>query len=211
MIPTRIAYMAVGCACVVLVMRGRTQADMAYDDVGPAMHCVDSSTAVAFMAPPKREQEAGVAIQSAVYLKHVGDSDKPIFPIVIAIGPPSPANLERILGKDDGAEHATIITVSNEDFGKILSEFAKLLSQKIDVPKEPRFGTFQIVVEEGPSAQQRILPKDKTQIVREFSRTEMVDVLRILAKVEKESTQVNEVLKSTTASLKRRLGLEVAP
>lgn len=150
------------------------------------------------------------ALTSAVYLKHIGDSDKPILPVVISATKPSEPELKAVLGKND-SKHAILVSVTRDDLRRIMAELNKLLAPMKDEPKGHTYGTFCVTITETESDPQRILPEGTTRIQRTLRLKEILPVLVAIEKVERASRTRNERLRTVVASLKRRLSGEETP
>lgn len=129
----------------------------------------------------------------AIYIQHVGESDKPIFPVVISTSTPPMAELKRILGKDD-YRHAIPVYVSETDLNRITASVKSLLISQRSDSESTAFGTFRVtVVESAEELAQTLSP----------SR-----IAPVLSAIKMSSDTKNETLQKKISSIERRLGKE---
>jgi hypothetical protein len=85
------------------------------------------------------------AIFDAIYIQHIGESDKPIHPLVVGVTAPPEDELKLVLGNHQW-KHATIIIIPDSLFGNLAARVGGALG-KIEKDAEGRaYGTFKITI-----------------------------------------------------------------
>lgn len=156
---------------------------------------------------PKGEDP--VKYTSALYLKHIGESDKPILPIVFSSQKPKQSELDSVLGKDTW-KHATFVTIPAAHLQKMMARVHKLLGKVKDEDKGHAYGTFEITVTENLEGENRVL-QAVGRFTRVLSKNETQPVLSAVEEVNEAADEPVEDLTVAVNSLKRRLGMEVTP
>lgn len=129
---------------------------------------------------------------TTVYLQHIGDSGKPILPLLISSAPAPAGQSERVLGDVEALE-ATVVTVSELDLGKIVGSTKMLIGTTDEEPAAFPFGTFRVTVVEPEEESSAILAPEKL--------TPLLDQLDEIA-------DGYEDLAGWVSSVKHRLALE---
>lgn len=93
----------------------------------------------------------------ALYFQHVGESDKPISPIVIAVTEPSQNELIEIFGSDEW-EFSLFFAVSAKDFQKLSKVLEPYLKRQTEGRSAFPFGSFKVTLVMDNSSQSIILP-----------------------------------------------------
>ena len=105
-------------------------------------------------------QDADADAVTAVYLQHVGESGKPILPLVISSAPLPEGEPERVLGEVEALE-ASVVTVSELDLGKIVGSTQMLIETAGEEPVTHPFGTFRVTVVEAEEESSAILAPEQ--------------------------------------------------
>ena len=127
---------------------------------------------------------------AAIYLQHIGESDKPINPMVFASTRPATDELKRVLGERE-ARFANVILLSPADLGRAAQEVGRQLALKETPPARRVYGTFRVT-----------LIRDGGEIVREVNRPR---TLAIVAAIEQSLQKHDEVVSARAAQLRARL------
>jgi hypothetical protein len=136
-----------------------------------------------------------------VYVQHVGQSDKPVFPLVLASVTPTPQERLGVLRDPGEAQFAQIVLVSAKSLQRIVEQAAETL-RGVREPADPHaFGTFRIVVVSPPT------PDASRASV--LSRQDTLRFLRDI--VESLSPPDRQTLTDALAPLRARLGEETKP
>ncbi len=143
-------------------------------------------------------------ITSAVYIEHIGESDKSILPVVIFAKTPSEAELKRIIG-DVVWDMAAMVNVSNDDLRRIIAVTYKFFQTAQEDTKGHKFGTFRVTVVEGKNEKKRILSADEIEISRILSRDAMIPLLNAVEEIERNSAGGNKGLRTAIGNLKGHL------
>jgi len=144
---------------------------------------------------------------TAIYLRHVGEQDKPIFSLVVATTPPSDAEVRDRIGLDS-AEDARVMDISEALLGTLLFETHQQLSQTSSRLLSPDFGTFEVTLVENESRPGRVLPAGETRIVRQLDKKAMASLLTRIANAEKASVQRSEKLRDEVSTLRSRMDVK---
>ncbi len=105
-------------------------------------------------------QESDADAVTTVYLQHLGESGKPILPLVISSAPPPEGQPERVLGEVEAWE-ASVVTVSELDLGKIVGSTKILMETAGEEPTTFAFGTFRVTVVEPEEESSAILAPEQ--------------------------------------------------
>ncbi|MBA4370924.1 MAG: hypothetical protein C0418_05025 [Coriobacteriaceae bacterium] len=99
---------------------------------------------------------AGPQSTPAVYIQHVGASDKPIPPVVVFAKQPTPAEFDEVLGSDEVVGTA-MVSISVDALGRIITDCKPLLERSADTDSRA-YGTFRITVVETGGKLAKTLP-----------------------------------------------------
>lgn len=149
----------------------------------------------------------GGPVTTAIYLQHVGPSDKPIFPVVICATKPNDAELALALG--DEAPLAGVVTVSQSDLRKSLAGVAGKLAAAKEAGEHKPLGTFKVTITQGKGDAARVLTGDAERFSRALSREALPGVLAVLEKTDAHAAPGSK-LQESLAVLKARTGLKEA-
>lgn len=81
----------------------------------------------------------------AIYIQHIGESDKPIFPLIIGVTAPRKDEIKLVLG-DSQWKWATIIVIPNNVFGDLVLRVEGALAKIEKDTEGGAYGTFKITI-----------------------------------------------------------------
>jgi hypothetical protein len=118
------------------------------------------AASVGMVAHEASAQPADSDTGTTVYLQHIGDSGKPILPLVISSAPPPEGESERVLGDVEALE-ASFVTLSGLDLGKIVGSTKMLIETAGEEPASLPFGTFRVTVVDPEEESSAVLPREQ--------------------------------------------------
>lgn len=162
----------------------------------------------AIVTPPANADDAAL-VTTAIYLQHVGPSDKPIFPVVICEARPSEAELAQVLGTGPSRSLISIVKITKPDLQKCLVEVTDKLAIAQESGEYRPLGTFKVTVTQGKTEVARALPADTERFARVVAPEAMPAILGAFETTDAFSAPDSR-LKDTLAILKARTGLKEA-
>src|SRR6266436_6029531 len=122
---------------------------------------------------------------SALCIQHIGISDKPIFPLIIAVDEEAVQSCKRLIGEEN--QHSAIYTVTREQVTLMRARTRHLLVTAKKPIHEREYGTFKVAIFTGNGPEQFILNRDGTlnfvEILSKLSRnSELSETLRSIEK-----------------------------
>lgn len=144
------------------------------------------------------DQSSEPDIHPAVYIQHVGQSDKPLFPVVFAVDRPSDDELLRVLRDQAEVKFSQVILVSPDSFQLIVDQTSQSLRRARKPAAPQAFGTFRIVV--------------STPAADRSGRVDRESALRLFRKIsESISPPDHEPINDALDTLRVRLGEKKNP
>ena len=140
-------------------------------------------------------------ITSAVYIEHVGESNKSLLPVVIFAKKPSEAELKRVIGKVVW-DQAIMVSAGEDDLRKITAAVYKSFQTTQEDTKGYKFIAFRVTIVEGKGEKKRVLPDDKIELSRVLPRDAMVLLFNAIEEIEKSSVGGNKELRIVIENLK---------
>ncbi len=101
------------------------------------------------------------ASTDAIYIYHMGETDKAVIPVVIAVKIPSDSELKKEFGEFESSE-ASFFSVNQKTLANLFSALHSFFEKQKDDYKGFSYGTFKFTTSEKGSVNSRIFSPDLT-------------------------------------------------
>ena len=159
-------------------------------------------TAVCLLSP-HGDCAAGEPRIPAVAIEHLGPSDKPVLPVVIAAGKPSRAALLNLLSSRSNPAFVELILLPEAEVGRLADEVRLSLARFGSAVSNTALAVVRVTIVPGAGQDARA-SGGAEKVSRALNRGEADDILRALEQFQPADTAAAEELKEAVKNFRNR-------